>query len=150
MPSLKDVPSFQDVLEWWHLEGGRIECLGRLRDFFDIYEAPSGDSASLRICKVGPRSLSSKTLGVASEERLQGLLNALPPQMAVRVSNLHRKCQNGEICTDVEHAQLDDPDTKKTLNLTYSRLLLPLKDKHGRSYTLNYSREISPEYIAHA
>src|SRR5690625_1878403 len=142
-----DVPTLDDVLQWWHMTGGLLTRLGTLVDHVQIYGSP--DLARMRPepIRMGAHSMMARELGLASVAELAGILARSSPEVLRHVATAHARVIDGEPNMSL-HSILIDMTAGHVVKLGYARLLLPVHDGEGGCFVLNYSRPFRREKIA--
>lgn len=134
--------SLDEVMDWWSETDGDVGKLAQLRDQVDLYEAPSPTTGNPIANRAGPRSLSAKFLDIQSADDLTKIIVDLGNPLTEKTLNAHFETMIGRPHLTVESLNY----TPKAHNgmarhqITYKRLLLPVSDRLGHNYVLNFSK----------
>jgi transcriptional regulator with XRE-family HTH domain len=139
-----DRPTLDSIISWWKETDGDLSLAEQISPHFDLVSAAEARSAIPRIHHVGALGLSATTLGSAENSRLEKFLETLS------TSDLHEL--NGHI-RSVAHSGVGMitplkrvvpfPETNETAEVSFVRLMLPVRDSSGSLFVLNYSTLLS-------
>jgi hypothetical protein len=135
-------PLLDDVLTWWHQQGGMLSNFDELANHVDLYRAPTPESTIPEPYKMGGQSLATRSFGVNSAEHLRYLFSTFDPDLIESVRLAHVEATKGQPHISIQAIDVTLPGHSFPLRFTYKRLLLPVHDAAGNSYVLNYSQAI--------
>lgn len=135
-------PLLDDVLTWWHQQGGQLNNFDRLSEHVDLYIAPTSDTALPEPYQVGHNSLAARSFGIETAEHLSYLFTTFDHSLTERVRLAHVETSKGEPKLSIEEIDVELPGHRFPLRFTYKRLLLPVKDHTGQDFVLNYSQAL--------
>lgn len=135
-------PLLDDVLTWWHQQGGRLSNFDRLSDHVDLYRAPKADTTAPEPFQVGRNSLAARSFNVKSAEHLSHLFATFDRNLVEQVRLAHVETTKGQPNLSVQEIDVMLPRHSFPLRFTYKRLLLPVRDASGNDYVLNYSQAL--------
>lgn len=137
-------PTLDSIISWWKETDGDLSLGDQIFPHFDLVSAAEARSAIPRIHHVGALGLSATTLGSSENARLEKFLETL--------STSDLKELNGHI-QSVAHSGVGMitplkrivpiPETNETVEVSFVRLMLPVKDTSGSLFVLNYSTLLS-------
>ena len=133
-------PAVDDIIAWWHSSGGRLESVGTISEYFDLYEAPKPESEVIALSKMGGRSVAADTLGAGADDLLQKAMDEFDLPTRGRILNAHRQALSGQSLLSIESVDVSHPSSRIHIAFSYSRLLLPVTDIHGDLKILTYCR----------
>jgi len=82
-------PTLDEIFEWWHRQGGRLENFDELREHIDLFTPPPEDARMPVPARLGHDSLVARTFGVEDEDNLRHLLNHLDTKLNKRIAQAH-------------------------------------------------------------
>jgi transcriptional regulator with XRE-family HTH domain len=135
-------PLLDDVLTWWHQQGGRLSNFDRLAEHVDLYIAPGPDAQIPEPYKLGESSLAAESFNIQSADHLRFLLTRFDHELVEKVQLAHKDAAQGEPKLSIEEIEVQLPGHTFPLRFNYKRLLLPVTDERGYSYVLNYSQAL--------
>lgn len=135
-------PLLDDVLTWWHQQGGVLSNFDTLSEHVDLYRAPTPDMRLPEPFKIGQQSLATRSFGVNSVEHLRYLFTTFDEKVSESVRMAHVETSKGEPQLSIQELDVTLPGHSFPLRFVYKRLLLPVKDTHGNNYVLNYSQAL--------
>lgn len=135
-------PLLDDVLTWWHQQGGLLSNFDMLSEHVDLYVAPERDSSIPEPYQVGHNSLAARSFGIETAEHLRYLFTTFDHSLTESVRLAHVAATKGDPQLSVEEIDVALPGHRFPLRFTYKRLLLPVKDHNGQDYVLNYSQAL--------
>ena len=135
-------PLLDDVLTWWHQQGGILSNFDMLSEHVDLYRAPAPDARMPDPYKIGQQSLATRSFNVTSTEHLRYLFTTFDENLNESVTLAHVETSKGDPQLSVQEIDVTLPGYTFPLRFVYKRLLLPVKDNAGNDYVLNYSQAI--------
>lgn len=133
---------FDPILESWHAANGLIEDMSpHIRQYIVLYGAP--DKGRITPVRVGEKSMAGVTLQTPTTDALNAALDTLPPEVMETHSSHHFAVMQGRKLLTTEAIDVLWPNGVRVA-LEYDRLLLPVRDKTGATYILNYSKYVGP------
>lgn len=135
-------PLLDDVLTWWHQQGGRLSNFDRLSDFVDLYVAPGADITAPEPFRLGHNSLAARSFNIRTADHLRQLIDGFDKDLIDNVRLAHVETTRGQPNLSVQEIDVSLPGYRFPLRFTYKRLLLPVRDAEGRAFVLNYSQAI--------
>lgn len=135
-------PLLDDVLTWWHQQGGVLSNFDTLSEHVDLYLAPEPGHKLPEPYKVGHNSLAAQSFGIESAEHLRYLFTTFDQNLSESVRLAHVEATRGDPQLSIQEIDVLLPGHSFPLRFTYKRLLLPVKDSHGNDYVLNYSQAL--------
>lgn len=135
-------PLLDDVLTWWHQQGGRLNNFDRLSDYVDLYAAPSAEVIAPAPYRLGQHSLAAHSFNLRTTEHLRQLIDGFDKDLIENVRLAHVETTGGQPNLSVQQIDVNLPGYSFPLRFTYKRLLLPVRDAGGRALILNYSQAI--------
>lgn len=137
-------PTLDSIISWWKETDGDLSRSEQIAPHFDLVSAAEALTSVPRIHHVGALGLSATTLGSAENARLENFLETL--------STSDRAELNGQI-RSVAHTGVGMitplkrivpfPETNETVEVSFVRLMLPVRDASGTLFVLNYSTLLS-------
>ncbi|WP_371224486.1 helix-turn-helix domain-containing protein [Roseovarius sp. 2305UL8-3] len=135
-------PLLDDVLTWWHQQGGILANFDALSEHVDLYRAPRPDARLPDPYKIGEQSLATRSFGINSAEHLRHLFTTFESKLSESVTLAHVETTKGDPQLSIQEIDVTLPGHTFPLRFTYKRLLLPVKDTQGNGYVLNYSQAL--------
>jgi len=132
-------PTFDAVLNWWHSNDGLLTGLDSFEKYIELFERPDETEMKPKPSKIGPESLSSRELGRNDPELLSSIFDKSGPDIARSIAEAHLEVADGQPRLSV-HTILVNLTSGNVVKLSYTRLLLPVKDGNGQTYIMNYSK----------
>lgn len=135
-------PLLDDVLTWWHQQGGMLSNFDTLSEHVDLYRAPSPNDRLPDPYKIGQQSLATRSFGINSTEHLRYLFTTFDAKLCQDVTLAHVETSKGDPHLSIQEIDVILPGHSFPLRFTYKRLLLPVRDTQGNDYVLNYSQAL--------
>lgn len=134
-------PTFDAVLNWWHVTGGVLTEMESFEQYVEIFSPP--DTSAMRPVprRMGGRSLAARELNISTVDQLDGIFRSSEPTVARSVAMAHAAVLEGQPQLSF-HSILIDLSTGRLVKLSYIRLLLPVRDGDGQRYIMNYSKPV--------
>jgi len=136
-----DAPTFDVVLNWWYANDGLLTGLDSFEKYVELFEPPDEIELKPRPSRIGAESLSSRELGRNSPELLSSIFEASGPEIARSIAEAHLEVFDGQPRLTA-HTILVNLSSDNVVELSYFRLLLPVKDGTGQRFIMNYSKPI--------
>lgn len=137
---IDDTIGFDPILEAWHAADGLIEEMSpHIRQYIVLYGAP--ESGRINPVRVGEKSMAGLTLKQPTAEALRHALDTVPTEVMETHSSHHFAVMQGRKLLTTEAIDVVWPSGLRVA-LEYDRLLLPVRDKTGATYILNYSKYV--------
>lgn len=135
-------PLLDDVLTWWHQQGGKLSNFDALSEHVDLYKSPDDGSLLPEPYKIGAQSLATQSFGIQSAEHLRYLFTTFDKNLSESVRLAHVEASHGDPQLSIQEIDVMLPGHSFPLRFTYKRLLLPVEDMNGNKYVLNYSQAL--------
>jgi len=135
-------PLLDDVLTWWHQQGGLLSNFDTLSEHVDLYIAPDAYSTLPEPYQIGNQSLAAESFGIQTAEHLRQLFTTFDQSLCEKVRLAHVETSRGEPKISIEEIDVMLPGHSFPLRFVYKRLLLPVHDTEGNAYVLNYSQAL--------
>ncbi|MEM7076687.1 MAG: hypothetical protein AAGA28_02400 [Pseudomonadota bacterium] len=135
-------PLLDDVLSWWHQQGGLLSNFDGLSEHVDLYLAPEHNSKLPEPIKLGTRSLAAESFGIQTAEHLRYLMTTFDDSLIESVRLSHVEATRGDPQLSIQEIDVTLPGHDFPLRFTYKRLLLPVHDAEGNQMVLNYSQAL--------
>ncbi len=140
---MRDRPSTDGMLGWWHDNGGRLEGHGQISPFFDLYEEPRRDLDTIVLSRMGERSTAAQCLGSTDSAILKSAIAMFDAPTKARIIKAHRSALSGQPLLSVEAIDVSHPSGDVAIAFSYSRLLLPVTDRDGKLLVLTYCQMLN-------
>jgi transcriptional regulator with XRE-family HTH domain len=135
-------PLLDDVLTWWHQQGGLLTNFDALSEHVDLYRAPEPNARLPDPFKIGQQSLATRSFGINSTEHLRYLFTTFDEKLCESVTMAHVETNKGDPQLSIQEIDVTLPGHVFPLRFTYKRLLLPVRDTENNEYILNYSQAL--------
>ena len=135
-------PLLDDVLTWWHQQGGLLSNFDGLSEHVDLYHTPGHGAQLPEPYMVGGKSLAALSFGVKSTEHLRHLFTTFDKSLSESVKLALVETTKGEPQLSVQEIDVRLPGHSFPMRFNYKRLLLPVHDMAGNRYILNYSQAL--------
>ncbi len=141
---LGDRPTLDSIISWWKDTGGDLSASNQIAPHFDLVSAAEALTAVPRIHHVGALGLSATTLGSAESTRLETFLETLSTSDLAELNGQIRSVAHSGVgmITPLKRI-VPFPETNETVEVSFVRLMLPVKDASGTLFVLNYSTLLS-------
>ena len=134
-------------MTWFVEQKGRLINDDKLRDYYDVFGQPDLESMQPNVLNVGQRSLVAIELNLRTTQDLQDFVDACDEEIRQQVVRGHAKVLQTQK-PDIQPKSIAIlVDGGLTLNVSYIRLLLPVKSEKGESVVLNYAYPTQVEEI---
>jgi transcriptional regulator with XRE-family HTH domain len=139
-----DRPTLDSIISWWKETGGDLSLGEQIAPHFDLVSAAEARSAVPRIHHVGALGLSATTLGSAENSRLEAFLETLSTSDLNELNGHIRSVAHSGVgmITPLKRV-VPFPETNETVEVSFVRLMLPVRDASGTLFVLNYSTLLS-------
>ena len=134
-------PSFDAVLSWWHSNGRLMTGVDSFSRYIELFEPPDANELMPRPLQIGAESLAAKELGKNDPDLFRQVFEKMEPKIAQRVARAHLEASGDQPRLSV-HTISFAVSEGDMVELSYARLLLPVKDGSGHEYIMNYSKPI--------
>ena len=146
-----EAPTIDAVLNWWHVNGGLLADMEKLEQYVELFSPPDPTAMLPVPYRMGPQSLAARELNISTIEQLSGIFESSEPAVGRSVALAHADVIHGQPKLSF-HSITADMSNGQLVKLTYIRLLLPVRDRDGQRYVLNYSKpvrrnEIGSEHV---
>ena len=141
---LGDRPTLDAIIGWWKDTDGDLSSSDQIAPHFDLVSAAKALSAVPRIHHVGALGLSATTLGSSESSRLESFLETLSTSDLQELNGQIRSVAKTGVglITPLKRV-VPFPETNETVEVSFVRLMLPVKDSSGTPFVLNYSTLLS-------
>ena len=137
-------PTLDSIISWWKETDGDLSLGDRIAPHFDLVSAAEARSAVPRIHHVGALGLSATTLGSAENSRLEKFLETLSTSDLNELNgHIRSVARSGVGMITPLKREVPFPETNETVEVSFVRLMLPVKDTSGTLFVLNYSTLLS-------
>ena len=144
LDKLGDRPTLDAIIAWWKETDGDLSLSDQIAPHFDLVSAAKALSAVPRIHHVGALGLSATTLGSSESSRLESFLETLSTSDRQELNKQIRSvAQTGVGLLTPLKRLVTIPETNETVEVSFVRLMLPVKDSSGTPFVLNYSTLLS-------
>lgn len=131
-------PTLDTVLAWWHGTGGILDPDDPLCAYMDIYAPPEPGADLPRPCRVGEKSASCLSLGLPTPEALHRFQSSGPAELAAAHLRAQSEAMTGRPVLLLQEVPAQPGHDPQTL----IRLLLPVTDRSGMAFILDYARSV--------
>lgn len=133
---------FDPILDSWHAADGLIEDMSpHIRQYIVLYGEP--DKGRITPVRIGEKSMAGLTLRTPTTDAMNAALDTMPVEVMETHSSHHFAVMQGRKLLTTEAIDVVWPNGVRAA-LEYDRLLLPVRDKTGATYILNYSKYVRP------
>lgn len=141
---LGDRPTLDSIISWWKETDGDLNRGDQIAPHFDLVSAAEALTAIPRIHHVGALGLSATTLGSADNSRLENFLETLSTSDLAELNGQIRSVAHSGVgmITPLKRI-VPFPETNETVEVSFVRLMLPVRDTTGTLFVLNYSTLLS-------
>jgi len=134
-------PSIEEVMAWWYANNGRLEDCDLIIEEGDLMHVPKSDGSDFGTAQMGPNSLASGTLGYGPSQRLDHFLQTLPENQFGQLVSEYLEADKQPTLS--QHTiTLKVTEYNKAVRLYYCKIMVPVTDRAGNKYILNYSKPI--------
>ncbi|GGB91001.1 hypothetical protein GCM10011363_04480 [Marivita lacus] len=139
-----DRPTLDSIISWWKETDGDLSQSDQIAPHFDLVSAAEALTSVPRIHHVGALGLSATTLGSAEHSRLENFLETLSTSDLAELNGQIRSVAHSGVgmITPLKRI-VTFPETNETAEVSFVRLMLPVKDASGTLFVLNYSTLLS-------
>jgi transcriptional regulator with XRE-family HTH domain len=141
---LGDRPTLDSIVSWWKETDGDLSRCDQISPHFDLVSAAEALTSVPRIHHVGALGLSATTLGSAENSRLEHFLETLSKSDLAELNGQIRTVAHSGVgmITPLKRI-VPFPETNETIEVSFVRLMLPVRDTSGTLFVLNYSTLLS-------
>ncbi|WP_406649782.1 helix-turn-helix transcriptional regulator [Aliisedimentitalea scapharcae] len=137
-------PTIDMVSSWWQENGGRLEACDQLEPHFDLVSGPDTDNSIPTIHKVGYKSLTARALKSHDTDMMAQFLRTLDEaDLAGLKKCIQTVSHSGIGLLSPQTRIVDMPGMSAPMEISFMRLMLPVKDSEGTPYVLNFSTLVS-------
>lgn len=141
---ISDRPTLDSIVSWWKETEGDLSRSDQISPHFDLIRAAEALSAIPKIHHVGALGLTAKTLGSADTSRMENFLETLSKSdLAELNGHIRTVAHSGVGMITPQTRIVSFPETNETLEVSFVRLMLPVKDTSSNLFVLNYSTLLS-------
>ena len=139
-----DRPTLDSIISWWKETDGDLSLSEQIAPHFDLVSAAEALTSVPRIHHVGALGLSATTLGSAENSRLETFLETLSTSDLAELNGQIRSVAHSGVgmITPLKRI-VEFPETNETVEVSFVRLMLPVRDTSGTLFVLNYSTLLS-------
>lgn len=139
-----DRPTLDSIISWWKETDGDLSRSDQIAPHFDLVSAAEALTSIPRIHHVGALGLSATTLGSTESTRLERFLETLSTSDLAELNGQIRSVAHSGVgmITPLKRI-VPFPETNETVEVSFVRLMLPVKDASGTLFVLNYSTLLS-------
>jgi transcriptional regulator with XRE-family HTH domain len=139
-----DRPTLDSIIAWWKETDGDLSRSEQIAPHFDLVSAAEALTSIPRIHHVGALGLSATTLGSADNSRLENFLETLSTSDLTELNGQIRSVAHSGVgmITPLKRI-VPFPETNETAEVSFVRLMLPVRDASGTLFVLNYSTLLS-------
>lgn len=135
-------PLLDDVLTWWHQQGGKLRNFDALSDHVDLYKPPDDRACLPKPYRIGAQSHAAQNFGIRTADHLRHLFTTFDKSLSDGLRRAHVEAARGDPHLSIQQADVTLPGHALPLRFTYKRLLLPVQDNDGSTYVLDYSQTV--------
>jgi transcriptional regulator with XRE-family HTH domain len=137
-------PTLDSIIAWWKDSDGDLSSSDQISPHFDLVRAADALSAIPTVDHVGALGLSAMTLGSSANARLESFLRTLSMSDLEELNkNIRTVARTGIGMVTPQTRIVTFPETNETLEVSFVRLMLPVRDTAGIPFVLNYSTLLS-------
>lgn len=139
-----DRPTLDSIISWWKETDGDLSQSDQIAPHFDLVSAAEALTSVPKIHHVGAQGLSATTLGSAESSRLETFLETLSTSDLAELNGQIRSVAHSGVgmITPLKRI-VPFPETNEAVEVSFVRLMLPVKDASGTLFVLNYSTLLS-------
>lgn len=139
-----DRPTLDSIIAWWKETDGDLSQSAQIAPHFDLVSAAEALTSIPRIHHVGALGLSATTLGSSENARLETFLETLSTSDRAELNGQIRSVAHSGVgmITPLKRI-VPFPETNETVEVSFVRLMLPVRDASGTLFVLNYSTLLS-------
>lgn len=144
LDKIGDRPTLDSIISWWKETDGDLARSSQISPHFDLVSAAQALSAIPKIHHVGALGLSATTLGSAENARLERFLETLSKSDLQELNGHIRTVAHSGVgmITPLKRI-VPFPETKEAVEVSFVRLMLPVRNDDGALFVLNYSTLLS-------
>jgi transcriptional regulator with XRE-family HTH domain len=135
-------PLLDDVLTWWHQQGGLLSNFDGLSEHVDLYHAPNPGAQLPEPYMIGRKSLATVSFGIETTDQLRHLFTTFDKTLSESVKLALVETTKGAPNLSIQEIDVMLPGHNFPMRFSYKRLLLPVHDITGTPYILNYSQAL--------
>lgn len=139
-----DRPTLDSIISWWKETDGDLSSSDQLLPYFDLVKATETLQAIPKVTHVGNMGLSAETLGSSESARLTAFIRTLSMSDLEELNgNIRTVAHTGIGMVTPQKRIVSFPDSNESLQVSFIRLMLPVRDVSRTQYVLNYSTLLS-------
>ena len=136
-------PTMDCIVAWWQETNGKLENCEALLPYVDLVSA-SGDNGAPEVTHIGPLGLSAETLKSHDASKLQTFIEKLnDADMAELRTTIATVSKIGVGMVTPQSRIVPATRISESFRVDFVRLMLPVTDKKGAPYVLNFSTLLS-------
>lgn len=136
-------PTMDCVVAWWQETNGKLENCEALLPYVDLVSA-SGHDGTPEVTHIGPLGLSAETLKSRDASKLQTFIEKLnDADMAELRTTIATVSKIGVGMVTPQSRIVPATRISDSFRVDFVRLMLPVTDRKGRPYVLNFSTLLS-------
>ena len=141
---VSDRPTLDLIISWWKETDGDLSSSEGIAPHFDLVSAAEALSAIPKIHRVGALGLTATALGSAENSRLESFLETLSKSDIQELNGHIRTVSHTGVgmITPLKRI-VPFPETNETVEVSFVRLMLPVRNASGVPFVLNYSTLLS-------
>jgi transcriptional regulator with XRE-family HTH domain len=129
-----------EVLNWLSVHGGVLTNFDALREKVDLFERVHADDDMLQPNHIGRESLATRFFRLENEDHYRRTVGGFDKQIIEEVMFAHIEASKHKyVITDLD---IDVCVGRDRVAGSYRRIIAPVKDLHGKEYTLVHARLI--------
>ena len=137
-------PTLDSIISWWKETDGDLSRSDQIAPHFDLVSAAEALTSVPRIHHVGALGLSATTLGSTENEKLETFLESLSTSDLAELNGQIRSVAHTGVGMITPLKRIVSlPETNETVEVSFVRLMLPVRDVSGTLFVLNYSTLLS-------
>lgn len=134
--------NLENILEWWKANGGVFSDLAGVQEYAVVHRPPDAADRYPVPILMGPQSLQAEVLGCTSPDVLIGDMAKRVPQYAeAGLGDYGAALSAWEPTMDVR--RIKGQISCGLVDITYARLLLPVRTLAGLRMVMTFSRPVS-------
>ncbi len=136
-------PTIDDMMARWYKYGRQMSGYDQIKEWFDVYRAPSDRSNRIEVLRMGSNSLASRTLGGSNLKSLQYALDEVRDNdLQKRLLASYQNAAEGHPVLSEESLNVLAPGHAEQIRMDYLRLLLPVEVDSGEQAIISYSKPL--------
>lgn len=137
-------PSMDDIVAWWQESRGKLENCDTLLPYVDLVSASATHHGAPEVAHVGALGLSAEALKSQDSSKLQSFIEKLnDADMAELKTTIATVSKIGVGMVTPQSRIVPATRISDSFRVDFVRLMLPVTDKTGAPYVLNFSTLLS-------